>query len=271
MEKEQIIDELKEKLIAVMEKDICKREKTGVLYSGGVDSSLLAYIAKQKVNDVMCYTASLNESGLSTPKDLEAAKEGAQKYGFKLRVRTINLNELEKLIPKVMKIINSSNVVKVGVAIPLYLAMEEAKKDGVLCLISGIGSEEIFAGYERHAKASDINKECREGLKNIKERDLDRDNSIAKYFGIELKTPLLDKELVEFSLNIPGEYKINNNQNKLILRETAIKTGLDEETAMLKKRGAQYGSGFDKGIQKLAKKNGFKFKSEYLKSLNVFF
>lgn len=271
MEKNKIISELKKKIEKAMEKNIADIKRTGVLFSGGVDSTLLAYMAKQIGKDVRCYTAALCEEGLSTSKDFEASKKASKKYGFKLKARTINLTELEELIPKVIKIINSTNVVKIGVAIPLYIAMEEAKKENVSFLISGIGSEEIFAGYERHAKAEDINKECREGLKNIKERDLDRDNAIAEHFGIELITPLLDKELVEFALQIPGEYKINKNQNKLIFRETAIKIGLDKETAMLKKRGAQYGSGFDKGIQKLSKKNGFKFKSEYLNSLNVFF
>lgn len=271
MKKQEIIEQLKKKLDKAIERNIANDEKIGVLFSGGVDSSLLAYMAKQKGKEVRCYSAALNEGGLSIPKDLESSQEVAKKYNFYLKVRTITLGELEKIIPKVMNIIKSSNVVKVGVAIPLYLSMELAEEDSISYLLSGIGSEEIFAGYERHAKANDINKECIEGLKNIKKRDLDRDNSIAKHFHMELRTPLLDDELVEFALNIPGKYKIAREQNKLILRETAMEIGLDEKTSMLKKRGAQYGSGFDKGLQKLAKKKGFKFKSEYLNSLNVLF
>ena len=40
--------------------------------------------------------------------------------------------------------------------------------------------------------------------------------------------------------------------------------GLKKEFAFRKKKAAQYGSNFDKAILKLAKKNGFKYKKEYL-------
>ena len=43
--------------------------------------------------------------------------------------------------------------------------------------------------------------------------------------------------------------------------------GVPKLAAERKKKGAQYGSGFDKAIQKLAKKNGFKHKKRYVESL----
>ncbi len=268
MEKKEIIRELNKKLKGAIEKNLPKEKNIGVLFSGGIDSSLIAFLLKKTDKNIFCFSSALNEKTFSEAKDFSASKVVAKKYDLPLEISTIRIEEMEEIIKKIMKIIQSKNVVKIGVAIPIYLSIRKAASQGIKNLMSGIGSEEIFAGYERHAQAKDINEECRIGLANIRERDLDRDNAIAEHFGTNLFTPLLDKELVEFALKIPGKYKIKKGENKLILRESAIELGLDHDTAMRKKIGAQYGSGFDKGIQKLAKMRGFKYKSEYLSSLN---
>ena len=77
-----------------------------------------------------------------------------------------------------MPLIEDSNVVKVGVALTFYAACEQAKKDGCKVIFSGLGSEEIFAGYKRHKDSFDINKECLSGVLKIYERDLYRDDVI---------------------------------------------------------------------------------------------
>ena len=133
-------------------------------------------------------------------------------------------------------------------------------------MFSGLGSEELFAGYERHTKAKNINKECFNGLLSMYERDITRDLAVAKAQNINLRVPYLEKELIQYSLKIPEKYKLTKDKNKLILREVAEQLGL-KEFAWRKKRAAQYGSKFDRALLKLAKRNGFKYKKEYLESL----
>ena len=62
-------------------------------------------------------------------------------------------------------------------------------------------------------------------------------------------------------------FKLDNNNKKIILREAAEFLGLNKEFAWRKKQAAQYGSNFVNGIDKLARKNGFKLKKDYLQSL----
>src|SRR3989338_2010006 len=131
--------------------------------------------------------------------------------------------------------------------------------------MGGLGSEEIFAGYERHDRAKDINKECWQGLKQMWGRDLVRDFALAKSLGITVKTPFLDKELIKYAMMLPGSWKIVKDEKKVILREIAEE--FLDRFAWRKKKAAQYGSCFDKAIGKLAKKNGFQFKKDYLESL----
>lgn len=263
---QEIITELSNLIAKIIEKNV-PEEKFGILFSGGIDSTLIAFIAKKFGKDFTCYTTALEEQGLKKAEDLEYAEKIAKKLGFKLRTIKLNLKEVEECLKKTIRITGKTDVITIGVGTTFVPACEQAKKDGIRIIFSGLGSEEIFAGYERHEKAKDINKECQEGLKNIKARDLDRDEAIAEYYDLELKLPFLDKEIVDYALKIPGEYKIKEGIKKFILRKSAMNLGLPEEYAMRKKRAAQYGSRIDNAILKLTKKSGLKYKADYLKSL----
>ncbi len=83
--------------------------------------------------------------------------------------------------------------------------------------------------------------------------------------NIELRVPYLDTRFVDYCLKIPAQYKINDEQNKLILRLLADDIGIPAQVSQRKKQAAQYGSRFDKAIGKLAKKGGYRTKTEYLK------
>ena len=260
-----ILKELQDLITDSIKKNI-PNEKFGILFSGGVDSTLIAKVCKKEKKDFICYTAGLLDVGLKEPEDVVVAQKVAKKLNLKLKIKTISLKETENYIKKILFILKEPNVVKVGVALPFYIAFEIAKKDGINVMFSGLGSEELFAGYERHLKAKDVNKECYNGLMNMFERDISRDLAIAKAQDIDLRVPFLNENLIEYSLRIPGEFKLSPTQNKIILREVAEQLGL-KEFAWRKKRAAQYGSRFDRAIDILARRNGFKYKKDYLQSL----
>jgi asparagine synthase (glutamine-hydrolysing) len=257
---------IKKKTLELIKKAIQKRlpkEKFGILFSGGIDSTIISFLCKKLGCEFTCYTAGIEEKGMEKAKDLEQAETVAKELGFELKIKTINLEETEQKIKKIIPILEDANIMRVGVALPLFIGCEMAKKDGIKIIFSGLGSEEIFAGYERHKKSQDINKECVSGLLNMYERDLYRDYMTTKSNELELRAPLLDTELVKYALKIPSKYKINGEETKTILRETAEEMGVPEEFTKFKKRAAQYGSKSDKAIEKLAKKQG-KRKPEYL-------
>lgn len=261
-DKNEILDLLTKELVYSVEKNLPK-ERFGILFSGGVDSTLIAFICKKLKKDFTCYSVGLKDS-----EDLTAAKKAAKTLGLKLKYKQLTLEEAEIIIKKTVKILGKdlTNVVNVGVGSVEVACFELAKKDKTKYFYGGLGSEEIFAGYLRHETSKDINKECFSGLKNMWNRDLLRDIAIAKKYKINLATPFLEKDLIKFALKIPSEFKIKDNIKKYILREAALKLGLKKEFSFRKKKAAQYGSNFDKAIQKLAKQNNFKYKKEYLDS-----
>lgn len=263
--KEKIATELEFLLKQALLKRIPDR-KFGLLFSGGIDSTVLAVMLKNlNIGDFTCYTAVLKDSMLSPPKDLEYAKKIAKELGLKLKTVEIPLSKVPLLLKDIVPLIEDTNVVKAGVALPFYAACLKAKADGCKVIFSGLGSEEIFAGYERHRNSADINKECLSGLLKIYERDLYRDDVITMQNNLELRLPLLDKQLVEYCLRIPARYKLSRENSKLILRYVARNLGIREQFASRKKTAAQYGSNFHKALKKLTKKASERYISAYLR------
>ena len=262
--KDKIIEQLDKLLTGSIRKRVPKR-KFGLLFSGGIDSTLIAFILKKLGYKFTCYTAALDDPDMEEPKDLQSSKKVAKELNLDLKIIRIKLKDIEKHLKTIIPLIEDSNVVKAGVALTFYAACKQAKKDGCKVIFSGLGSEEIFAGYERHKNSLNINKECVSGLLKMYERDTYRDDVITMHNNLELRVPFLDKSLIEYSLRVPASYKMNDSHKKVILRELAEKLKIKKEFAWRKKIAAQYGSKFDRGISKLTKKAGLKYKSEYLR------
>lgn len=241
----------------------------GVLFSGGVDSAALCHLLQELQCSFTCYIAALDEEGLAASQDLEVAKEAAKEMGLTLKVVTVTLSDVPEYLAKIIPLIEDTNVVKVGVALPFFLACEKARQDGIKVLFSGLGSEEIFGGYQRHKQSLDINTECVSGLLKMYERDLYRDDVVTMYNRIELRLPFLDRELVSYALQIPSEFKIKDEFGKYILHDAMYQNGLSSAYAWRPKKAAQYGSRFDKAIEKLTRREGLQEKSTYLRRFST--
>lgn len=268
-DKEQAKAALIDKILRAV-KERLPDEHFAVLFSGGVDSSLIALLAKRAGKDFTCYTLGFQDADSKEPEDIISATVAAQELGVKLKTRIVDLKQAEELIRKTARILGPglNNVVNVGVGGVVLGCIEAAKKDGIRFFFSGLGSEEIFAGYQRHKLAKDKQAECWQGLINMYERDLLRDDAISFATKTHLLTPFLDEQLIATAMRVPAKHKINSDASKLILREVAERLRLPKDIAWRGKRAAQYGSRLDKAIDKLAGRKGFKFKKDYLQSLN---
>jgi diphthine-ammonia ligase len=231
----------------------------GVLLSGGIDSSVLSILVR--AHNPVYYVV-----GSDDAPDVVASRALAEQFGLRLRVVSPTIAEFDAAMETIVRTIEDCNPVKVGVAATLWFACAAAQADGCRALFSGLGAEELYAGYERHRVSTEPNKECLAGLRKLHERDLYRDDVITMYHGIELRLPFLDKALVEYSLRIPAQYKLADGHDKAILRDAAVQLGLPAEFAYRPKKAAQYGSGVMKQLIRLGK-NKRKPLAEYLSEL----
>lgn len=236
--------------------------KLGIAFSGGVDSSLLALIASKLDKKFVLYT-----SGLKNSQDIVKAKELAGLMGWKLRVKEIDLDAAEKIVSDVHHIIPAKDFMAVSIVCPIYCALELAKEDGVEIMLTGYAADSLFAGFDRFKGLSE-EEVLNEIEKSISRLEADsREVPVGNHFGIKMAFPFMDKEFFDYCLKISPSLKINSEMNKIVLREAAFKLGLPKDFAFRLKKSAQYGSGFDKAIRKLATKTGFKLAQKYLESL----
>src|SRR3989338_11694388 len=84
----------KRKLSNLIEEAVIERaqniKKFGILFSGGVDSTLIAFLCKKHNFNFTCFTI-----GLENSQDIEYAKRIAKKYNFDLKHKILALEEFE--------------------------------------------------------------------------------------------------------------------------------------------------------------------------------
>ena len=93
-------------------------QKIGILFSGGVDSTILAFLCKKYGREFICYTAALEEPGMQPAPDFVSAKKVAEQLGFPLKAITISTETVPDYLKKIVPLIEDTSVVKVGVALP---------------------------------------------------------------------------------------------------------------------------------------------------------
>lgn len=252
-------ENIKSKLKNLLEEAVFKRVKyldeVNVIFSGGVDSTILTVILKE-ISKIKPLKITLYSVGGENSKDILASKKLANWLELPLKIINVTPDIVKENIEDVAHLIGENNLMKLGVGMTIYLACKQIHEDGGKVAISGQGADELFAGYNRYLKSFSEGKlieELRHDINNMYHVNLERDDAVSMANSVELRLPFLDKKLVEFALNIPIEYKIANENDKIrknILREVARCLNIPEEFAYRPKKAAQYGTGIDKILRK---------------------
>ena len=109
------IEVYKAALISSMKKRTQDLDRIGIIFSGGIDSVIIAWLAKKMVREVICYTG-----GVQGSSDIAFARRIAKRLDLKLKVNELTHEEVEEMIPDVINTIEHTNSGQVEVAIPVY-------------------------------------------------------------------------------------------------------------------------------------------------------
>ena len=104
-----------------------------------------------------------------------------------------------------------------------------------------------------------------DGLNAVGWKDKYRDCLIANSLDKEIRSPLLDMDVIRTVMRVHPRYKINKERDKLLLRKIAQGLGLPAFICNRPKKATQYGSGVDKALRKLAKTDNKRLE-DYLES-----
>jgi asparagine synthase (glutamine-hydrolysing) len=251
----------KKALLASMKKRTQDFDRVGIIFSGGIDSVIIAWIAKKMVPDVICYTGGVHGSN-----DILYARQIAKKLDLKLRVNELSQDEVERMIPDVINTIEDTNAGQVEVAIPVYAAVKLAHEDGINVMFSGQGADELFGGYAWYSRV--VEKEGYQKLRDHMTQDLlllyketlEREDKITMAHSIEMREPFLDIDVIRCSMAMDLKLNIKGSTDKLgkhVHRKLAQKLGISRNIAYRVKEAAQHGSGMHDIFDIIARKHGF--------------
>ncbi|MBC6309766.1 asparagine synthase (glutamine-hydrolyzing) [Listeria sp. FSL L7-1582] len=113
----------------------------GSFLSGGIDSSIIAAIAKEYHPAIKTFSVGFERDGFS---EVDVAKETAEKLGVENISYIITPQEYMDELPKIVW--HMDDPLADPAAIPLYFLSREARKH-VTVALSGEGADELFGGY----------------------------------------------------------------------------------------------------------------------------
>lgn len=271
---EGIILNLNDLLSKAVEQEVGNEKEVGIVFSAGIDSTIIAFLAKKFCN-VVVYTVGTEKS-----EDILFAKkfEGhckIKKIDIKIKKIIVSKEEIEGEIKNILEILKENNILStklnLSLAIPIYFASKKAKEDKIDVMLSGQGSDEIFGGYTRYLKMSSDERSnaMKRNTENAYKDNLNRDAAVCAFNEVALKFPYLNKNFLNYALSIHNKFKIYEIKDeegtranselvefgetvdlfegkkfirKFILRKLAEKIGVPEFIAKRKKKAMQYGS-----------------------------
>lgn len=217
----------------------------GVYLSGGLDSSVIACLAAEVSRDpVATFTV-----GVEGSEDVHYARKVAERIGSKHHEYIYDREEILAVLPRVIYHLESFDCAYVRSAIPNFLAARQARAAGREVVLTGEGSDELFAGYTYLKELADrdkINSELEGYLRSMSSTGLQRVDRMNAAHGLECRLPFLKPSLVKLAMGFPLEWKLKGKGSaavdKWILRH-AFEKELGREVAWRRKRQFDQGSG----------------------------
>ncbi|MCL7748225.1 asparagine synthase (glutamine-hydrolyzing) [Halalkalibacter alkaliphilus] len=138
---EDWVSQIRETMYESVEKHMRSDVPVGSFLSGGIDSTIIASIAKDIKPDLETYSVGFSQDGYS---ELDVAKESAEKLNIKNYSKVISAQEYWQELPKIMW--HMDDPLADPACVPLYFVAKEASKR-VKVVLSGEGADELFGGY----------------------------------------------------------------------------------------------------------------------------
>lgn len=192
-----------QELGAALKSSVARNSCDAILLSGGLDSSILASIARPSCAITCSY-------GQGAP-DLEFAKKVSERFCGSLFVQEINPTDMMGLVETIVKIFKTFDPIEVRNSVVALTGIMKAKEEGYSEIMTGDGADELFAGYRYLSRYySDL-----QGL-DIELRRLwsvmhFSSIEIGKQLGVKVRTPYLDPEFSVYAKSIPVTEKVGEH------------------------------------------------------------
>jgi asparagine synthase (glutamine-hydrolysing) len=224
-----------EQLRSKLEEAVEKGRAEGILLSGGLDTSILAFVARPSTG----FTVALKDSPAS---DLSYSEKISKLLGIQHKKMEFTIEEALATLPEVIGILRTFDL-----ALPndlsIYFALRLARENKISSVMTGDGADELFAGYSYMAELP--SEDLGRYIKRLSQSWYFSAGCLGRALGVEVRQPFLDGDFVRFALEISPALKVKDGVGKYILRRS-FEDLLPAEMVWRRKEPIEYGSGSTK-------------------------
>ena len=237
------------------------RPKSGLFFSGGLDSTLLAKLCIDQGLEPVLVSA-----GMAGARDWGNVERAADLLGVEALRVEITERDVERAVTYLERLLGRLGVMDAAIGCVLALQAERLGELGVGYAVAGQGADELFGGYMKYVRLLDalgdyhaVGLEMWRDATGLHRLGLPRDVVSCWSHGVELLLPYLLPGVAELGLGIPPELKLrkldSNVVRKYILRLVAEGVGL-KSVAYVEKSAMQYGTRVNRVVERLMRRWG---------------
>ena len=216
---ETVCGQIKEKLVAGVEKRLVADAKVGFLLSGGLDSSLVCAIAAKKIKEpIKTFAIGMSEDAI----DLKYAKQVADYIGSDHKEIYMTPKDVLSSLEDVIHLLGTFDITTIRASMGMYLVCKAIhEQTDIRVLLTGEISDELF-GYKYTDFAPSAEAFQEEAAKRIRELhmyDVLRADRCISVNSLEARVPFGDLDFVKYVMAINPELKLNKyGKGKYLLR-----------------------------------------------------
>jgi len=234
------LDQICSEIRYLIDKVVKRNLTEGILFSGGLDTSVVAFAAS-KYTRLEGFTVAFENS---PALDLEYSKLMANLLKMNHKIHFFGEEKMYSAIQEVIKVLRVFDPMDVRNSVAVYVALNFAKENGIKSVMTGDGLDELLAGY---SWLFDLNeKELMARLSNMWEVMHFSTIPLAQSLGMVAKPPFLDPEFKSFAFSADPKLMIRSERGKTwgkwIIRK-AYEGLLPDEIVWRIKTPIEFGSG----------------------------
>ena len=226
----QDLASVEENVCKLLERAVEKRLRhsdvpVALLCSGGLDSSLvLAIAAKLDLGSKLHAFSVEFHDGSARSMDAMYAGLLTSHLGVGHTRVAFTMSEIQESLPYVIRACETYDPNTIRAALPMYLLAQHIHVETQYkAILSGERADEVFCGYNYFGKTdADVNlqEESRRLVQNLHMFDLLRADRCFAAFGLEVRVPFLDADLLRYCMALPGSLRgFKNGVEKALLRD----------------------------------------------------
>lgn len=210
---------IREKLVAAVEKRMDSDAPVGFLLSGGLDSSLVCAIAA-KCSDKPIETFAI---GMDTDAiDLKWARQAADYIGSNHHEYYMTKEDVISALPEVIKLLGTYDITTIRASMGMYLLCKQIhEKTDRRVLLTGEISDELFGyKYTDFAPSPEaFQQEAEKRLRELHMYDVLRADRCISVNSLEARVPFGDLDFVDYVMSLDPAVKMNTyGKGKYLLR-----------------------------------------------------